>query len=95
MAETEKAKSTSAADELRAAPRVKIIIDEQDGHEGNKDVQLGINGYVLNIQRGKVVEIPEPFVKLLEDSKYTIIGKDENKEDISREQPRFHWRKVA
>jgi len=88
-------KEVSQIDELRKAKRVKIVIDEQDNHEGHKDVSLSIDGYVLVIQRGKTVEVPEPFVELLNNLKYTIISKNDNGEDVSREVPRFHWRKVA
>ena len=85
----------SQIDELRKAKRVKIIIDEQDNQEGHKDVHLAINGYVLTIQRGKAVDVPEPFAQLLENLKYTIISKSEDGEDITREVPRYHWRRVA
>ncbi len=76
-------------------PRIKIIIDEQEGHEGSQPVKLGINGHVLLIKRGHPVEIPQSYVNLLEELKYTVYSKDDEGNDIEREVPRFAWRKVA
>jgi hypothetical protein len=76
-------------------PRVKIVIDEQEGHEGHQPVKLSINGYVLLIKRGIPVDIPESFVNLLRELKYTVYSKDEEGNDIERDVPRFAWRKVA
>lgn len=84
----------SSLDIIRAAPRVRIIIDEQENHEGSKDVPLGIDGYVINIQRGKEVDIPEPFIQVLENAKYTIIGKADDGQDTERQVPRFNWHRV-
>jgi hypothetical protein len=76
-------------------PRVKIVIDEQEGHEGHQPVKLGINGHVLVIKRGHEVEIPESFINLLKELKYTVYGKDDAGNDTERDVPRFAWRKVA
>lgn len=76
-------------------PRVKIVIDEQEGHEGHQPVKLGINGYIIVIKRGHEVEIPASYVNLLKELKQTVYSKDDDGNDISREVPRFAWRKVA
>jgi hypothetical protein len=76
-------------------PRVKIVIDEQEGHEGHKPVPLSLNGYVIRIMRGHPVEIPESFVTLLEELMYDHYSKDDEGNDVMRQIPRFAWRRVA
>jgi hypothetical protein len=76
-------------------PRVKIIIEEQEGHEGSKPVKLGINGHVIVIMRGREVEVPESYVNLLKELKYAVYSKDDDGQDVEREVTRFNWRKVA
>lgn len=75
--------------------RVKVIIHEQEGHEGTKDVQLGVNGRVINIKRGYEVEIPEPYFKVLEDAKYEIPVKNDDGTEEIKIIPRFAYSKVA
>ncbi len=80
---------------LREEERVTIVIEQQENFEGSDTVKLGIEGFVIEIMRGYEVAIPKSFVGLLGDLKYTILSKNEKGEDISREVPRFAWRRVA
>lgn len=47
---------------------IKVPIDKQN--EKDKYVEVQINGYVYQIERGKEVEVPEPIKKLLERGRY-------------------------
>jgi hypothetical protein len=91
-------KEPSDLEILAKEPRVKVMIHEQDGFEGGKTVKLSINGRAIEIMRGKEVMIGVSYLKLLDDTKYTIIGKDEQGNDYEREVKRFAYtaeRKVA
>lgn len=90
----QKAEEINSVEVIRKAPKVRIIIDQQENHEGMNDVRLGLNGYVINIKRGVEVAIPEPFIHILENAKYTIISKSDDGEDVERVVPRFNWHRV-
>jgi superfamily II helicase len=97
---TQEATTVMAAagyDKAAAQPekRVKIIIEEQDNHEGHQEVRVGVNGKVYQIQRGKEVSVPESVVSILRNAIQTKIIQQPDGSEIAKDMPRFVWRYVA
>lgn len=59
-------------DALRAAPKVTIKIHKTGRPDESSDVYVGVNGVGFQIQRGMEVTVPEPVLKVLEDSIQTV-----------------------
>ncbi len=51
---------------LRGQKKVKIMIPSTE--TDHDDVKVGVNGYVYQIQRDKVVEVPESVIGVLKDA---------------------------
>jgi Cys-tRNA synthase (O-phospho-L-seryl-tRNA:Cys-tRNA synthase) len=75
-------------------PRIPIIIEEQDNHEGSMPVKASINGHPFLIKRGHKVMLPTSYVGMLEELKYTVYQKDDEGRDVEREVPRFVIRRL-
>ena len=80
---------------LAAEPKVKVMIHEQEGHEGQKDVFLGVNGRGILVKRGFEVEIPFSYFKVLQDAKYEIPIKTDAGEDEIKIIPRFAYNVIG
>ena len=76
---------------LSREPKVRVMIHEQEGHEGTKDVYLGVNGRGILVKRGFEVDIPESYYHVLRDSKYEIPVKNDAGEDETKIIPRFAY----
>ena len=63
--------------------RIVLHRDPTPGHK-NSPVQVGVNGRLLHIPRGIQVDIPIPFVHVLEDAQTTMVRQHA---DISRDNP--------
>lgn len=50
--------------------KVKIVVPEDKLNPKDTFVTASINGHTIQIKRGAEVEIPEPFYKVLKESKY-------------------------
>lgn len=59
-------------DLLRAAPKVTIKVHKTGRPDESSDVFVGVNGIGYQIQRGVEVTVPEPVLKVLEDSVQTV-----------------------
>ena len=57
-----------AAEEVRNAPKVKIIMHNQEGQSGDQPVFVAVNGMGYSIPRDVPVILPLPIVKALEDA---------------------------
>jgi len=58
------------AAKLAKCPKVTIKVPIDKQNEKDKYVEVQINGYVYQIERGKEVSVPAPIKKLLERGKY-------------------------
>lgn len=62
----EKAKQSAALTEAGlTGSRKTITVFMGEGDMGREDVQVGVNGVVFNIKRGKPVEVPVEVVEVL------------------------------
>ena len=64
--------------------RKTVTIFMGEGESGREDVQVGVNGVVFNIKRGKPVEVPVEVVEVLNNA---VSTKYENGQAV--EVPRF------
>lgn len=79
-------------EEVKPEKRVKIIIEEQDNHEGHSEVRIGVNGKIYQIQRGKEVSVPESVVGVLKNAIQTKRIQQPDGTEIVKDMPRFVWR---
>lgn len=71
--------------------KFKVIINADRSHEGNTDVLLGNNGVIYQVQRDKEIVLPERFLNVLKDSKYTIYTRNDDGTEDVREVPRYSF----
>ena len=65
-AKAEKVKPSAAMAEAGiTGARKSITIFMGEGEAGREDVQVGVNGVVFNIKRGKPVEVPVEVIEVL------------------------------
>jgi hypothetical protein len=74
---------------LEKEPRYWVTIHAGAGPGGNKDVVVGVNGVVLQIQRNKRVKLPRSYIHVLENAIETVYERDENDKMVARDVPRF------
>ncbi|WP_054958698.1 hypothetical protein [Paenibacillus dakarensis] len=58
----------SAAQQLKAMPKVSIIIPDDPQNPGDRVVPIGFNGVVYTVPRGVETEVPEAIAKIWKDS---------------------------
>ena len=80
---------------LAAEPKVKVMIHEQEGHEGQKDVFLGVNGRGILVKRGFEVDIPFSYYMVLKEAKYEIPVKADDGTDEIKIIPRFAFNVIG
>jgi len=66
-----------AAEEIRNAKKVRVIMHNQEGSDGNQPVFVAVNGMGYSIPREVPVIIPEPVLKALEDAVETKYFREE------------------
>lgn len=70
--------------------RVRVIINEGDASDA-KDVTIGVNGRVIQIQRGVEVSIPKPYLEVLQNAKVAkLVQVAEGRHEL-RHKPRFSF----
>ena len=84
-------KKNNPAKKSQKEKKFRVIINSQEGFEGKDDLKLGVNGRVFQVKRGFEVDLPESYLAVLKDAKYTIITKDDNGNEDIREVPRFSY----
>ncbi|GAB6178515.1 hypothetical protein JCM16814_34060 [Desulfobaculum senezii] len=74
-----------------AAPErtIPIIIAEDAGEDGKRDVTVTVNGKNWVIRRKHQVSVPEPVFNVLRDAVRTVWWTDEHNVTHSAEEPRF------
>lgn len=82
--------SVAASDAGLTGNRKTIVIHQGEGAAGRDDVQVGVNGVMFNIKRGKPVDVPVEVVHVLENAVTKIY---EGGEEIST--PRFAFSVVS
>lgn len=79
--------------EKEAEPKVKILIEQQEGVETQERVFVSVNGYAYSIKRGIPVEVPESVVRVLETSIQTKMYQNVESGEITyRDVPRVNFR---
>ncbi|MFD1776654.1 hypothetical protein [Paenibacillus rhizophilus] len=58
----------TAAEQLKAMPKVSIIIPDDPQNPGDKVVPIGFNGVVYTVPRGVQVEVPQAIAEIYQDS---------------------------
>jgi hypothetical protein len=86
--------------EILTAPpkpeRVKIIISESDGDDGQADVFLSVNGKAYTIKRGFEVEVPPEVVEVLEHAVTTKMVQNATTFEMSyKNVPRYAYQVVG
>ena len=66
-----------AAEEVRNARKVRIIMHNQEGNNGDQAVFVACNGMGYSIPRETPVIVPEPILKALEDAVETKYYREE------------------
>lgn len=69
-----------------AGKRRWVTIHPGEGELGKFPVDLGINGYVIQIKRNEKVAIPEAFVQLMRDCAVELVN---TKGEVEGRTPRF------
>lgn len=60
--------STSGEIEIMTAPKVKLMVFNQDGPDGNQPIFVAVNGVGFAIPREMVVAVPQPVINALRDA---------------------------
>lgn len=77
--------------------KVKILISRTDEAGGDEPVPVGVNGRIMLIPRGEVVEIPEPYYEALKNAVYYRYEplKDGGMPTKPREVPAYPFQRIA
>ncbi|KAF6564529.1 hypothetical protein G9G63_10330 [Paenibacillus sp. EKM202P] len=54
----------SVLEQLKAMPKVKIMIPDDPANPNDKVVPVGFNGVIYTVPRGKSVEVPEAIAEI-------------------------------
>jgi hypothetical protein len=78
--------------------KVRIIIQRTEDAGGDQPVPVGVNGRVMLIPRGKEVDIPIPYFKVLQKAithRFEDLGDGKGINPIPREVPLYPYQRVA
>lgn len=80
---------------VKAQPKYRLVIYQQEGPEGKEPVFVGVNGYGYMIRRGEEVIVPRGVVSVLEEAvEIQVTKNDKTGDDVETPIKRFSFHAV-